>query len=259
MPGSQAHVLHNHSGKIPFHLRKVSAVSVTDHAPTLGELVVQQPRAAALFERLGLDYCCGGARTLEQACDQQGLDAKTVSVLLRALADEPRGADLEAHDVGRATIPELCEHIVTRHHEPVRRDLARIGDLMGTVVRVHGRTHRELLDLQRLFTAIRSDLETHMRTEEQTLFPACRALDDDPESAVFDADLLVLLEDDHATTGAALCALREVAGGYGTDAPLCSTHRTMLNSLRAFELDMHQHVHEENNVLFPRVRARIAA
>ena len=141
---------------------------------TLGELVLGQPRAAALFERLGLDYCCGGHRTLEQACHQRGLDARTVSTLLQTLADEPRSADFEAHDVARTTISELCEHIVARHHDPLRRDLVRISDLVGTVVRVHGTTHREFLDLQRLFTALRSNLETHMAVEEQTLFPACR-------------------------------------------------------------------------------------
>jgi regulator of cell morphogenesis and NO signaling len=225
-------------------------MSVSDH--TLGELVLAQPSAAALFERLGLDYCCGGDRTLEQACGQHGLDARTVGVLLQALADEPSGADLEAHDVARATIPELCEHIVVRHHDRLRRDLPRISDLLATVVRVHGKTHPELHDLDRLFTAIRADLEEHMRVEEQKLFPAL-------QDAALDRDLLALLEDDHRATGAALCALRELAGGYRTDAALCSTHRALLRALRAFEIDMHQHVHEENNVLFPRARARLAA
>ena len=233
-------------------------MSVSDHTSTLGELVLAQPSAAALFERLGLDYCCGGGRTLEQACAQHGLDARTVSVLLHALADEPRSADLEAHDVARATIPELCEHIVTRHHDPLRRELPRISDLLATVVRVHGKAHPELRDLQRLFIAIRDDLEQHLRVEEQTLFPACLALDED-QAAAFDPGVLMLLEDDHAGTGNALCALREVAGGYRTDAALCSTHRALLRALRAFEIDMHQHVHEENNVLFPRARARTAA
>jgi regulator of cell morphogenesis and NO signaling len=233
-------------------------VPATDHAPSLGELVLQQPAAAALFERLGLDYCCGGDRTLEQACRQHGLDARTVGVLLDGLADEPHSAELEAHDVARATITELCEHIVTRHHDPLRRELPRISDLLATVVRVHGTTHRELHDLQRLFATVRDDLEDHLRVEEQTLFPACRALDDDP-AAAFDRDLLGLLEDDHAATGDALCALRELAGGFRTDAALCSTHRSLLRALRAFEIDMHQHVHEENNVLFPRARARTAA
>jgi regulator of cell morphogenesis and NO signaling len=181
-----------------------------------------------------------------------------VSVLVEALADEPRGADLEAHDVARATIPELCEHIVTRHHDPLRRDLPRISDLLATVVRVHGKTHRELHDLQRLFTTIREDLEAHMRLEEERLFPACLALCEG-QGAALDDGLLALLEDDHQATGDALCALRELAGGYRTEWALCSTHRALLRALRAFEIDMHQHVHEENNVLFPRARARLAA
>ena len=226
---------------------------------TLGELVLQQPRAAALFERLGLDYCCGGHRTLDEACHQQGLDTRTVSTLLQTLDTEPLDGHLEAHDVGRLTISELCEHLVTRHHDPLRRDLARITELVATVVRVHAGTHREFLDLQRLFATTRSGLEAHMDIEERTLFPACRELEVEAETAVFDAHLLAALEDDHGTTGDALCALREVAGGYRAESAVCSTHRAMLNALRAFELDMHQHVHEENNVLFPRVRARIGA
>ena len=227
-------------------------------APTLGDLVLKQPDAAVLFERLGLDYCCGGSRTLDEACRQQGLDAKTVGVLLQTLADEPRSAGLEAHDVAHTTISELCDHIVTRHHDPLRRDLPRITDLLATVVRVHGKDHPELHDLQRLFAGTREELEAHLHTEEETLFPACRALDEhrDPDAAV-DRDVLALLEDDHAHTGDALCALRELAGGYRTEAALCGTHRTLLKALRAFELDMHQHIHEENNVLFGRVRDRI--
>jgi regulator of cell morphogenesis and NO signaling len=227
-----------------------------DHTSTLGDIVLEQPRAAALFERLGLDYCCGGRVTLEEACRQRGLHAMTVATLLHALADEPGDLERNAHDIARASIPELCDHIVMRHHEMLRRELPRINDLLDTVVRVHATTHPDLRDLQRLFAGVRADLEAHMHTEEETLFPACRALEAD---GAFDSGLLELLEHDHATTGDALCALRELAGGYDTDAALCGTHRSLLRALRAFELDMHQHVHEENNVLFPRVRARIAA
>jgi regulator of cell morphogenesis and NO signaling len=231
-------------------------VPTIDHTSALGDIVLQQPRAAALFERLSLDYCCGGHVTLEQACRQRGLDAMTVATLLHALADESADPELEIHDVARASIPELCDHIVTRHHELLRRELPRINDVLDTVVRVHATTHPELHDLQRLFAGVRNDLEAHMHTEEETLFPACRALDGD---GALDPGLLELLEHDHAATGDALCALRELAGGYATEAALCGTHRSLLRALRAFELDMHQHVHEENNVLFPRVRARIAA
>jgi regulator of cell morphogenesis and NO signaling len=226
-------------------------------APTLGSLIVAQPEAAMLFERLGLDYCCGGNRTLDEACRQKGLDAKTVNALLQALAHEPRDARLAAHDVARTTITELCDHIVARHHDPLRRELPRISDLLATVVRVHGKDHPDLHDLQRLFAGTREELEEHLRTEEATVFPACRALDDGEPDATVDPDVLALLEDDHAHTGDVLIALRELAGGYRTEAALCGTHRTLLKALRAFELDMHQHIHEENNVLFGRVRDRI--
>src|SRR5919112_1762420 len=116
-------------------------------ATTLGDLVLDRPAAAALFERLGLDYCCGGRRTLEEACAQRGLDAKTVTVLL----DAPDMRDVRHHDLGHCSLADLCEHIVARHHEPLRADLPRIDELLATVGRVHGKRHPELADLHRLF------------------------------------------------------------------------------------------------------------
>jgi regulator of cell morphogenesis and NO signaling len=232
---------------------------MTSLEATLGEIVTRRPDAATTFERLGLDYCCGGHRTLEDACNRQGLDARTVAVLLDALRDQPDRAALEAHDVRRASIPELCDHIVERHHAPLRRELARISDLLGTVVRVHGRQHPDLIDLQRLFAATRADLEQHLRVEEDVLVPACRDLDADPRGPALEPDALALLEDDHAATGDALVAMRELTGGFGGEDALCGTHGALLHALRDFELDLHRHVHEENNVLFPRVRVRLAA
>ena len=234
-------------------------MNVTDPTATLGDLALDRPGAAALFERLGLDYCCGGRRTLEDACAQRGFDAKTVAVLLDALRDEPIVDDLPHHDVARCSIAELCEHIVAHHHEPLRADLTRIDELLGTVVRVHGKGHPELAALQRLFATMRGELEIHMRLEEHTLFPACRALEERGDASRFDAGVIALLEDDHETTGDALSGLRELCGGYDLERALCATHRKLLQSLQALELGLHQHVHEENNVLFRRVRGRVAA
>jgi regulator of cell morphogenesis and NO signaling len=234
-------------------------MSATDPLATVGQLVAEHPAAAALFERLDVDYCCGGASTLEEACARKGLDAGTVRVLLDALCVESPGAAPEHHDVGRATITDLCDHLVLRHHDPLRMQLARIADLLSTVVRVHGGEHCELVDLERLFAGLRAELEEHLVLEEQRLFPACRALDATGDASAFDASLVVLLEDDHQATGDVLCALRELSGGFETRHALCGTHRTLLRELRAFELDLHRHVHEENNVLFPKIRAAVAA
>lgn len=230
------------------------------HVTPLGAIVREQPRAAELFERLGLDYCCGGRQTLADACVRRGLDPAAVVALLDALP--PDGADdgsRAAHAVAQASITELCEHILIRHHGPSHPAMDRVAHLLATVVRVHGDDHPELVDVQRLFAATRSELEAHMQVEESTLFPACRALDArrGAGNAAFDERLLALLEDDHASTGDALGALRERAGGFDTSAALCATHAMLLGELRAFEADLHQHVHEENNILFPRVRERL--
>ena len=223
---------------------------------TLGDIVRDQPRAAALFERIDLDFCCGGRRTLAEACAERGLDAQAVAAQLDAIPAGDAGAPPAGeHAVGQASVTELCEHILTRHHGPSRPAMDRITQLLGTIVRVHGPDHPELIDMQRLFATMRSELEAHMRIEEATLFPACRALDADPDGTrdAFDESLLALLEDDHATTGDALVGLRELSGGFDAEPALCATHRRTLTELRAFEVDLHQHVHEENNVLFLRV------
>jgi regulator of cell morphogenesis and NO signaling len=233
-------------------------VTVTDHATTLGDLVIDQPAAATLFERLGLDYCCGGAKTLEAACGERGLDPKTVLALLDAMASEPADPSVARHDVAGASITELCDHIVEAHHEPLREDLGRIGELMATVVRVHGPEHAEAQQMQDVFGPMRDDLETHMRREEDTLLPACRTLDAG-ETTALDEQLLASLVDDHEATGKALTELRRLGGGYDPEQAWCGTHRLLLQSLDSLERDMHQHVHEENSILFPRVRERVAA
>lgn len=222
---------------------------------TLGAIVVSCPAAAMLFEDLGLDYCCGGDDTLERACRVSGLDPQGVRLKLDALRAEPARPDTPAN-LATASIAELCEHIVVRRHGPLRVDLQRIDALLATVVRVHGEAHPELLAVQDQFATTRRELETHMRLEEETLFPACCALARDDE-ATFDPLLLDALRDDHDGTGDALRELRRLSGGYDTEVSLCATHRLLLQSLSAVEADIHVHVHEENNVLFPKVRDRM--
>ncbi len=225
---------------------------------SLGELVAERPSAAPLLERLQLDYCCGGTRSIEEACAQRGLDAPTVVALIESLNQE-RDARIEPHDLRRASIGELCDHIVSAHHAETRRALPRIGELAATVVRVHAGTHPELSDIARILSGLSGELEEHMALEEERLFPVCRAAAADGETPASDDELLALLEDQHQLTGEALSALRELCGGYDPAAALCSTHRVLLDALHQLELDTHQHIHEENNLLFPRVRELLGA
>jgi regulator of cell morphogenesis and NO signaling len=228
---------------------------------SLGALVAERPARAQLFERLRFDYCCGGAQTLAEACGRRGLDPDTVGELIAALDDPklPPADPLEEQDWRRVSIEQLCAHIVSVHHEGLRRELPRIGQLLATVVRVHGAGHPELRDLERLFAGMHAELEQHLELEERVLFPACRGLETDEAAAAVDPGVLALLENEHAETGDALAALRELADDYDPERALCGTHRTLLDALRRLELDLHRHVHEENNVLFPRVLALVAA
>ena len=226
---------------------------------TLGDLVVATPGAAALFERLGVDYCCGGARTLDDACEHHGLDGTTVQTMLDAIGAERGGDGPDAHDLSNASFRQLCDHIVVRHHGPLRVALTRCTKLLETVVRVHGAAQPELGDLHDGFAALRAELEEHLRLEEDKLFPACVRLDGLAVTPVPDADLLEHLRDDHHSVGAALGTIRGLCWDFDESRALCGTHRELLRALHSFELDLHQHVHEENNVLFPRVLAVVGS
>lgn len=231
-------------------------MSAIDPAATLGKLVTERPTRAHVFERLRFDYCCGGGtQTLADACTRRQLDVETVCELLAALDSQPLDAagPLEDYDWNRVPIADLCDHIVVVHHDGLRRDLPHIAELVATVVRVHGEGHPQLHDLARTFTSLRSELESHIDSEEREVFPLCRAVEEHPATAI-DEQLLADHEHEHADAGAALAVIRELTDDFDSSRALCGTHRALLRALQNLELELHQHLHEENNVLFPRVR-----
>ena len=164
---------------------------------------------------------------------------------LDAAANEPS----PERDWTQAPLPELCDHIVSSHHEHLREELPRLDTLLEKVVRAHGDERPELAELRDVFTALRNELEEHITTEEEELFPLVRT------GGPYDAEQVAELEHEHESAGSALAKLRELSGGYDLDRALCNTHRATLDGLRELELDLHQHIHEENNVLFPRALA----
>ncbi len=227
---------------------------ISPGANTLGGIVADRPQTAAVFERLGLDYCCGGQQTLEDACRSAGLEPETVAKLLSALDGPATEGQDGAHDLSDASIEELCDHIVKTHHEPLRDEMPRISELMAKVVRAHGAEDPEVIELAEIFTRTRSELETHMQREEEFLFPACREVATGQGSANPDDRLLTALGDDHQSVGEALKQMRSLSHDYRPESAHCTTHRVLLHEMSEFELDLHRHIHEENNILFPRVR-----
>lgn len=229
------------------------ATGSLDPQRTIGELVAEQPGRARLLERLHIDYCCGGKQTLAEACSKAGLQFETVQVALQVLDEvDTRSAESQPTDWRTADTAELCEHIVSVHHEFLRRSFPRLESLIATVVRVHGAQDPALGDLPKVFERIRSALEPHLASEETELFPAILAAaqggPDVPE------EILAGHEYEHAEVGAALVELRALCHDYDRGHARCNTQRAMLDGLEEFELDVHEHVHEENNILFARAR-----
>lgn len=210
---------------------------------SLAELVLERPSAARVLARLGLDYCCGGRRTLAEACRERGLDPATVAVFLD---HEPEPVIVESRDWLSAPLAELCAHIVEEHHGRLRWDLPRLSELAERAAAVHGEALPALHELRAEFEQLRVELEEHIGEEERELFPLLAG------GGALDRTQLERLLQQHDTAGLRLRRLRELAGGYATEAALCTTHRGLLQGLHGLELDLHQHVHEENNILFPR-------
>ena len=215
----------------------------------LAELVLERPSTARVLERLGLDYCCGGRRSLREACADRGLDPDTVVVFLGRELD-PVG--LEAHDWSSASLPDLCAHIIEEHHGRLRAELPRLGELAERAASAHGEVLPQLYELREEFQQLRAELEEHIVEEERELFPTLAA------GGVIELGQLEQLRHEHDATGARLRRLRELGDDYSTANALCTTHRTLLQGLHGLELDLHQHVHEENNILFPRALAASA-
>jgi regulator of cell morphogenesis and NO signaling len=208
--------------------------------PSLAQLVVEEPSRSRVFERFGLDYCCGGGHTLEEACRDRGVPVDDV---LAALEDAPAAS---AVDWSAASIDELIDHIVGSHHAYLREELPRLSQLWAKVAEAHGGPNPELIEVSATFETLRTELESHLAHEEAEAFPAFRAA---AGGAPVD-----LLEHDHAEIGRLLGRLSTLTSGFDQAQAFCGTHRAALDGLRELTLDTHQHVHEENNILFPRVR-----
>ena len=216
-----------------------------DPSRTVADLVIEQPSRARVFEELGVDYCCGGKQSLSSACDARGLAVDDAIAALESAA----GVLSDERDWTQVPLPELCDHIVSIHHDRLREELPRLDGLLEKVVRAHGDERPELAELRDTFVALRSELEEHITTEETQLFPLVRS------GGPYDVDQVGALEHDHEWAGSALAKLRDLSDGYDLDHALCNTHRATLEGLRELELELHQHIHEENNVLFPRALA----
>lgn len=228
-------------------------MSTTYLDKSVGQLVAEMPRRAKTFERLGIDYCCGGKKLLADACARTGLDSAAVVRELSEIEREPVADDT---DWLHAPVTALCDHIEQTHHAWLKENLPRLAGLAEKVVRAHGANDPRLVELRDVVGEFRLELQAHMGKEEFVLFPLIRSLDGAtvlPQvhcGSVNNPIRVMMLEHDDA--GEALARMRKLTDDFTPPASACNTYRALLDGLRELEADMHQHVHKENNILFPR-------
>jgi regulator of cell morphogenesis and NO signaling len=234
-----------------------STISPSSH---VGQIVASQPLLARVFERVGIDYCCGGKRTLADACAAKGLDPATVAVMLEAAA-QISGAK-PAVDAATMSLSALADHIEATHHAYLKEELPQLVEKAERVAYKHAWRDPRLPAVAATVQALAGEMFSHMAKEEHVLFPLVRELERDgavshPCGSV--ANPIRQMEEEHESAGATLARLRELTDGFTPDGEACNTHRAMLAGLAQLEGDLHAHVHKENNVLFPRAIALEAA
>jgi regulator of cell morphogenesis and NO signaling len=228
-------------------------------AKTVREVALNNPAATRVFEKFGIDYCCGGNKSLEQACGEANLKIQQVLESLKSALTASDG--LQEGKVWRTEpLADLIAHINNTHHKYTREEIARLRPLFDKVCNVHGDNHPELLQVRHDFHALAQELSTHMMKEEMVLFPYIERME---EAVVAGEPVLpapfgtvdnpvAMMMHEHDSAGNLLRSMRELSSGYHPPAKACVSYKTLYSALAEFERDLHEHIHLENNVLFPR-------
>lgn len=246
-------------------------MTAIDMETSVGRLVVEQPNLSRVFDKLGINYCCSGKLSLREACDVNGLDAASVVRELHAAIEGQHADSGSQPDWTQASPGELCDHIEQTYHHYLADELPRLTTMVDKVAHVHGQRLPSLYEVQSIFTNVRDELITHTNKERDTAYPLIRSLEAAGEgdgngaadaNGATDGDSRTLsaiiegLEREHVAVDARFRGLREATNDYIPPHDACRTHRAVLAGLEQLERETYDHIHKENNILFPRAVAR---
>ncbi len=227
------------------------------HEQSLGEIAAKDLRKAQIFKKYGLDFCCGGRKTVKQACAEKGLDETKIEQELQLADQNPMTRPLSYGDWSPGF---LADYIVNTHHSYVQKTLPDLRAYAAKVARVHGSQHPELTDVQKLVEEVNSELTSHMHKEEVVLFPYIKDLvaaanNEKPFQAVHFGTVqnpITLMEAEHEMVGRNMAEIRMLTNNYALTEDACGSWSLLYRMLDEFENDLHIHIHLENNILFPK-------
>jgi regulator of cell morphogenesis and NO signaling len=224
---------------------------------TVGEIVAQNFRAAQIFERFGLDFCCGGKKTISDACSNKGVNAdEVIDELLRVNENgSSRQIDYNAWD-----IDFLINYIIENHHSYVSKSMPVIFAHSQKVAEAHGENHPEVIKIAEYFSTVKDELEAHLMKEEKMLFPYIKKLVEikknnleqhvPPFGTVMNP--IKVMESEHENAGLLFAEINRLSNGYTPPDDACTTFKVLYHELNEFEQDLHTHIHLENNILHPK-------
>ncbi|WP_187261882.1 iron-sulfur cluster repair di-iron protein [Pontibacter beigongshangensis] len=224
---------------------------------TVGELVAKDYRKAQVFKKFGIDFCCGGKKSVAQVCEEKGISQDAVEQELRATDEKETKRQAEYENW---TPSFLADYIVNMHHTYVRETIPALYEYTTKIARVHGERHPELIEIVKHFTNVANELESHMPKEERVLFPYIKQLDEAKQKGVKIAPAgfgsiqnpINMMEMEHENAGGELEKIRELSNNFTLPADACATYTVAFKALQEFEDDLFRHIHLENNVLFPK-------
>jgi len=217
----------------------------------IGEIVTNDFRAAEIFKNAGIDFCCGGNQSLEQACSEKKIDVAELEAELAKLEKTMVNA---LHNFNEWSLDFLSDYIVNTHHKTVRKLLPQLLAYTQKIEQVHGAHHPELVEIAGLFSQINDELLQHLRNEEEVLFPAIKELlrTNSAEAKATVISEITRMTGEHEFAGGAMDKINVLSDNYSVPADGCNTYKVAYKLLEQFEDDLHIHVHLENNILYPK-------
>lgn len=236
---------------------KISKRISGENGETLGQIAAKDLRKAQIFKKYGLDFCCGGKKTVKEACKEKGLDVTKIEQELQQADKMPASRPLPYNDW---SLDFLSDYIVNTHHSYVQKNLPDIRTYAEKVMEVHGNRHSELLPIYQLVEEVNAELTAHMVKEEKVLFPYIKELvaasnSAQPLHAAHFGSVqnpINMMEMEHEMVGKNLAQIRELTNNYSLPEDTCASYSLLYRMLDEFEEDLHLHVHLENNILFPK-------